>query len=115
MDECQQAFEGLKAYLASTALLSPSKPGEELYLYLVVSLHIVILALIREEGKVQKPVYYASKALGRVEELYPPMEKFAFSLVTAARKFRPYFQAHVINVLTDHPLKKAMNKLEVTG
>ena len=27
----------------------------------------------------------------------------------------PYFQAHVINVLIDHPLKKAMNKLEVTG
>ena len=55
MDECQQAFEDLKAYLALT------------------------------------------------------------SLVTATRKPRPYFQAHVINVLTDHPLKKAMNKLEATG
>ena len=42
------------------------------------------------------------------------MEKLAFSLVTAARKLRPYFQAHVINVLTDHLLKKAMNKLEAT-
>ena len=27
---------------------------------------------------------------------------------------RPYFQAHVINVLTDHPFKEAMNKLEAT-
>ena len=43
------------------------------------------------------------------------MEKLAFSLVPAARKLRPYFQAHVINVLTDHSLKKAMNKLEVIG
>ena len=43
------------------------------------------------------------------------MEKLAFSLVTTARKLRPYFQAHVINVLTDHPLKKAMNKLEAAG
>ena len=43
------------------------------------------------------------------------MEKLAFSLVTIARKLRPYFQAHVINVLTDHLLKKAMNKLEATG
>ena len=42
------------------------------------------------------------------------MEKLAFSLVTTARKLRPYFQAHVINVLIDHPLKKAMNKLEAT-
>ena len=27
----------------------------------------------------------------------------------------PYFQAHVINVLIDHPLKKAMNMLESIG
>ena len=52
MDECQQASKGLKAYLASTPLLSPSKPGEELYLYLAMSLHAVSLTLIREEGKV---------------------------------------------------------------
>ena len=43
------------------------------------------------------------------------MEKLAFSLVIAAGKLGPYFQAHVINVLTDHPLKKAMNKLEAAG
>ena len=39
----------------------------------------------------------------------------AFALITASRKLRHYFQAHVINVMTDHPLKKAMNKLEATG
>ena len=41
------------------------------------------------------------------------MENLAFSLVTVTRKLRPYFQAHIINVLIDHSLKKAMNKLEV--
>ena len=43
------------------------------------------------------------------------IEKLAFALVTASRKLRHYFQAHVINVLTDYPLKKEMNKLEATG
>ena len=43
------------------------------------------------------------------------MEKLAFALITSSRKLRHYFQAHVMNVLTDHPLKKAMNKLEVVG
>ena len=43
------------------------------------------------------------------------MEKLAFAFVTASRKLRQYFQARVINVLTDHPFKKAMNKLEATG
>ena len=43
------------------------------------------------------------------------MEKLAFTLVTTTRKLRPYFQAHVINILIDHPLKKAINKLEADG
>ena len=43
------------------------------------------------------------------------MEKLAFALVTASRKLRHYFQAHVIVVMTDHPLKKSTNKLEATG
>ena len=43
------------------------------------------------------------------------MEKLAFALITASRKLRHYFQAQVINVMTDHPLKKAMNKLEAVG
>ena len=47
--ECQQAFEDLKAYLSSPPLLSPLKPGEELFLYLAVSSAVVSAALIREE------------------------------------------------------------------
>ena len=31
-DECQWAFENLKAFLSPTLLLSPSKLGEELYI-----------------------------------------------------------------------------------
>ena len=58
--ECQQAFEDLKAYLSSLPLLSPSKPREELFVYLAVSLAIVSAALVREKDRVQKPVYYIS-------------------------------------------------------
>ena len=36
-DECQKAFEDLKKYLSSPPLLSPFRPGEELYLYIAVS------------------------------------------------------------------------------
>ncbi|XP_030934540.1 uncharacterized protein LOC115959990 [Quercus lobata] len=97
------------------SLLSPSVEGEELYLYLAVTPHAVNSALIREEDKVQRPVYYTSKALKGAEGRYPQMEKLAFALITASRKLRHYFQAHVINVMTDHSLKKAMNRLEATG
>ena len=43
------------------------------------------------------------------------MEKLAFALITASRKLRYYFQAHVIVVITDHSLKKSINKLEAAG
>ena len=114
-DQCQKAFQDLKVYLTTTLLLSPSIPSKELYLYLAVSPHVVSSALIREEGKVQKPVYYTSRALRGVEGRYLLMEKLAFALITASRKLRHYFQAHVIVVMMDHPLKKSMTKLEVAG
>ena len=113
-DECQKTFQDLKTYLTTAPLLSLSMLREELYLYLVVTPHAVSSTLVREEGKKQKPVYYTSRALKGAEGRYPQIEKLTFALITASRKLRHYFQAHVINVMIDHPLRKAMNKLEAT-
>ena len=49
MNECQQAFENLKVYLSSPPLLSPSRPEEELYLYLAISQAIISTTLVRKE------------------------------------------------------------------
>ena len=106
MDErVSKGLQDLKVYLTMAPLLSPSVPSEELYLYVVMSPHAVSSALIKEEEKVQKPIYYTSRALKEAEGQYPLMEKLAFALITTSRKLRHYFQAHVINVMTDHPLK----------
>ena len=43
------------------------------------------------------------------------MEKLALALMTAARKLKPYFQAHVIVVLTDQPLRKVISSPEAAG
>ena len=61
------------------------------------------------------PVYYTSKAFQGAEERYSVMEKLALAFVIAARKLRPYFQSHKIVVLTNHPLRKAMNKPDAAG
>lgn len=34
----------------------------------------------------------------------------AFALITSTRRLRPYFQAHDIQVLTDHPLRQVLHK-----
>ena len=62
-----------------------------MYLYLAVTPYAVSSVLIREEGRVQKPVYYTSRALRGAEGRYLLIEKLAFSLVTAIRKLWPYF------------------------
>ena len=113
--ECETAFQELKHYLSNPPLLSPSKEGEDLFLYLAVSVTAVSAALIREENRVQLPVYYVSQAFQGAEARYPPIEKITFALIVASRKLCPYFQANPIIVMTDQPIKKAMNKPEAAG
>ena len=72
-------------------------------------------ALIREETKKQLPVYYVSQAFQGAKSNYPRIEKIAFTLIVASRKLRQYFQANPILVMTDQPIKKSMNKPEVTS
>ena len=59
-EECEKAFQELKQYLASPLLLSTPIPRDELYLHLVVTPLAVSSALVREEYRIQYPVYYSS-------------------------------------------------------
>ena len=113
--ECEAAFQELKRYLSNPPLLSPSKGGENLYLYLAVSTTEMGAALIREEVKKQLSVYYVSQAFQGAESNYLRIEKIAFALIMASRKLRQYFQANLILVMTDQPIKKSMNKPEAVG
>ena len=47
--------------------------------------------LIKEEDKVQRPVYYVSKGFLGVENRYLNIEKLAYALIIAARKLHHYF------------------------
>ena len=60
INECEEALTKLKKYLTKPPLLSPLMMEEKLYLYLAVSNTTVSSALFKEEGNVQKPVYYTS-------------------------------------------------------
>ncbi|XP_074355731.1 uncharacterized protein LOC141695382 [Apium graveolens] len=43
------------------------------------------------------------------------MEKLVYALILAARKLRPYFQAHRIEVRTAYPLRQILHKPESSG
>ena len=95
-------------------LVSPIE-GELLTLYLVVSDFSTSAVLFRDKDRVQHPVYYCNRALRGEEERYPRMEKLILALVTAARKLRPYFQAHTIEVPTEYPMKQVLHKPDTSG
>ncbi|KAL0402033.1 UNVERIFIED_CONTAM: hypothetical protein Slati_4233200 [Sesamum latifolium] len=62
-EECQQAFQELKTYLAQLPLLTKLVTGEVLYLYLAAGPQAVSSVLIKEEGGTQKPIYYPRSAI----------------------------------------------------
>ena len=64
--------------------------------------------MVREERKVQWPIYYVSKRLLDAETRYPELEKLALALVVVFRKLRSYFRAHLIEVLTNYPLLQVL-------
>ena len=67
-------------------MLTAPEPGEDLFIYLSVSEHVVSAVLLRDRG-----VYYISKTLVDVEMRYLPLEKLVLALVHATRKLPQYF------------------------
>ena len=112
-EKCEEAFTALKTYLSSPPILVSPVERELLTLYLAVSDFSTSAVLVRDRERVQHPVYYCSRALRGAEERYPRMEKLILALVTAARKLRPYFQAHTIEVPTEYSMKQVLHKPEV--
>ncbi|KAM2779698.1 hypothetical protein COP1_014946 [Malus domestica] len=134
-DECAETFKNLKDYMSKAALLSKPEVGDILIIYLSVSALAVSSVFIRNDGNVERPIYYASKALqdaetrysnieklaleySNIEKLalvYFNIEKLALALVMSARKLRPYFQAHFIIVLINHPLRQILQSPDTSG
>ncbi|GFZ05230.1 hypothetical protein Acr_17g0008020 [Actinidia rufa] len=113
--EFEEAFQQLKEYLGSPPLLTVPTTGEELIVYLSVSSTVVSAVLIREDDKVQKPVYYASKVLMGAKTRYLKIKKLTYALLIASRKLRHYFQSHPIAVLTDQLLKQILQRPDTSG
>ncbi|KAM1960947.1 hypothetical protein ACFX16_021450 [Malus domestica] len=114
-DECAEAFKNLKDYMIKAHLLSKPEVGDTLIIYLLVSASAVSFVLIRMDGNVKRPVYYASKALQDAETRYSNIEKLALALVMSARKLRPYFQAHSTIVLINHHFRQILQSPDTSG
>ena len=68
-----------------------------------------------DENQKHRIVFFVSKSLFEVETRYTHLEQAALALRVAAKKLRPYFQAHTIVVLTNLPLRSTIHKPDLLG
>ena len=114
-EECAMAFQQLKDYLTRPSIMSSPELDEVLFAYIAVAPYAVSLVLIRVDCGVQRPVYYVSKSLHEVEVRYLLLEKAILAIVLGTCKLPRYFQAHIVVVLTQFPLKTILRSADYTG
>lgn len=71
------------------------------------------MLVVKREGR-KAPIYIVSRALQGPKTNYPILEKLVLALIYAARCLRWYFQAHLIEVLTNCPIKQILLKPETS-
>ena len=98
------------------SLLVKPMEGELLYLYLAIFDEAVSSILVRDdESRVQHPIYYVSKVLHNIEIQYSKVEKIIYVLIISTQWLQPYFQAHIVHVLIDQPLKSILYRSDTSG
>lgn len=98
MEECETSFQKFKETLSAPPMLIKSNPRETLYLYLAIAEEEISVALVKDYNKVQKLIYFISRALENAELRYPKVENGILALVFSSRRLPPYFQVHPIIV-----------------
>src|SRR6266542_5573310 len=85
--KAQQAFDELKKFLTNPPVLVLPMPKEPLLLYIAATSHVVSIAIIikrQKEGHIQKvqcPVYFVSKVLGKSTIRYPQVQKILYAVL----------------------------------
>ncbi|XP_071714994.1 uncharacterized protein [Rutidosis leptorrhynchoides] len=113
--DAEAAFQEMKKLLKTLHTLTAPIDGEILYLYISVAKEAFGSVLIVEREKIQKPVYFISKALTGSEINYAPIEKFVYALILTSLRLRRYFQGHPVHVLTNMSIKQVLTKPEISG
>ena len=89
--ECEEAFTKLKEYLAMSPILRKSAQRLQIRLYFII------------------------KVLQDAETRYLAIEKAVFAVVFTARRLRHYFQSFTVIIMTDLPIRKVLQKLDIVG
>ncbi|KAJ1396549.1 Ribonuclease H-like superfamily [Sesbania bispinosa] len=96
----QDSFDKIKQIMVSPQVMSPPLAQHPLRIYIVVTGKSISGLIAQEIEGTERPVCYLSRVLKDVETRYPQQERYCLALVYAAQKYRHYFQAHTMEVMT---------------
>ena len=95
--------------------MSSPEVDEVLFAYLAIASYAINFVLIWVDSGIQRLVYYVSKSLHEAEVRYLPLEKAILVVVHATRKLLHYFQAHIVVILIQLPLKSILRSVDYIG
>ncbi|XP_024172220.1 uncharacterized protein LOC112178292 [Rosa chinensis] len=102
----QEAFDRIKAYLASPPVLVPPRAGIPLKLYIsAAEASIGSLLAQDDEGGIEHAIFYLSRTLTDCETRYTPMEKLCLTLYFSACKLRHYMLSFTTCIIAQTDLK----------
>jgi hypothetical protein len=96
--ECQEAFDKLKAILCDAPVLAHPDFSKTFAIFTDAS-DTGVGAVLTQDGK---PIWFASRVLTSAERKYDTREKECIGIMFGLDKFKPYFYGRAVIVFSDH-------------
>src|SRR4051812_13521254 len=119
--QANEAFQELKRMMSTALILAAPIEKEPMMLYIAATNRVISVVMVVERPEkdkaqpIQRPVYYISEVLSASKQNYPHYQKMCYGVYMAAKKLRPYFQAHPITVVSSAPLADIMGSIDAIG
>ena len=119
--QANEAFRELKRMLSTAPILAAPIENEPMMLYIAATNRVISAVRVVERPEkdkaqqIQRPVYYISEVLSASKQNYPHYQKMCYGVYMAAKRLKPYFQAHLIIVVSSAPLADIMGSRDAAG
>ena len=107
--------------LSTALILAAPIEKEPMMLYITATNRVISAVMVVERPEkdkaqpIQRAVYYISEVLLVSKQNYPHYQKMCYGVYMAAKRLKPYFQAHPITVVSSAPLGDIMGSRDATG
>ncbi|GKE59000.1 reverse transcriptase domain-containing protein, partial [Tanacetum coccineum] len=108
--KADKALEKMKKLVQALPTLTAPRVGETLTMHLAASKESISAMLAAKRNEGWTPIYFVSMVLQGAELNYHALEKLVLALVHAPRRLRRYFQAYMITVLTNTPIRQMLTR-----